>query len=188
MSENVFYTSPNGDRWLLIRTGNVVMVEHRPNSGSGGRASQVSVRDFLAAANMGPEHQMLRSMQVEQQPEVAVVASGSSRRSVKAAYVARFSYDFHPVDRDKAMQFISRELKGAQDLGLPARILVPFTRGPGCASLHFEIELVNLDQLQVFRRRSVGGDASQASEWIHAFSSILQRPPVIDILTVHDSA
>lgn len=188
MSESAFYTSPNGDRWLLIRTGNVVMVEHRPNPASGGRASQVSVDDFLLPANVGPEHQTLRNMRVEQEPAAAMAAPGSSRRSVNAAYVARFSYDFHPVDRDKAMQFISRELRGAQDMGLPARILVPFTRGPGSASLHFEIELVSLDQLQEFRRRSVGGDTSQASEWIHAFSSILQRPPTIEILTVHDSA
>jgi hypothetical protein len=46
-------------------------------------------------------------------------------------YVARFSYDVLPVDRQHALDFIRRELQAAQQSGLTARILVPLTRSPG---------------------------------------------------------
>src|SRR5437660_6029761 len=72
-------------------------------------------------------------------------------------YVARFSYDVLPVNRQQALDFIRRELQAAQQSGLAARILVPLTRGQGGgAALQFEVELANLDQLDQFRNRGVG--------------------------------
>ena len=44
-------------------------------------------------------------------------------------YLARFSYDLLPVDRDRAMGFIRREVDAARVEGLNARLLVPLTRG-----------------------------------------------------------
>src|ERR1700709_2685236 len=111
MSEEMFYTSPNGDRWVMIRNDNVPVVEHRPNAGSGGRISRVSVSDFLAPGNSGPEHKMLRSMQPEPSPQPIPPSADFSQEETKPTYVARFSYDFHPADRDKAMEFIKRELE-----------------------------------------------------------------------------
>src|SRR5882762_47586 len=67
-------------------------------------------------------------------------------------YVARFSYDVLPVNRQQALDFIRRELQAAQQSGLTARILVPLTRGQGGGgALQFEVELANLDQLDQFR-------------------------------------
>ena len=48
-------------------------------------------------------------------------------------YIARFSYDVMPADRDNAMRFIRREVAAAQGQGLAARLLVPLTRGEGGA-------------------------------------------------------
>jgi len=60
-------------------------------------------------------------------------------------YVARFSYDVLPVNRQQALEFIRRELQAAEQSGLNARILVPLTRGRGGgAALQFEVELANL--------------------------------------------
>ena len=96
-------------------------------------------------------------------------------------YLARFSYDLLPVDRDRAMGFIRREVEAAQAEGLSARLLVPLTRGEGGAALQFEVELTSLDQLEGLRHR---GDGKQAGEWMHAFSEILTAPPAVEILRV----
>src|SRR5215216_3338768 len=56
-------------------------------------------------------------------------------------YIARFSYDVLPVNRQRAIDFIRKELKAAEGNGLKSRMLVPFTRGPAGAALQFEIEL-----------------------------------------------
>jgi hypothetical protein len=44
-------------------------------------------------------------------------------------YIARFSYDVLPVNRERAMEFIRNEVEAARSSGLSARLLVPFTRG-----------------------------------------------------------
>ena len=36
-----------------------MVVSHEPNASSGGKASQIEIRDFLAKQNQGPEHQAL---------------------------------------------------------------------------------------------------------------------------------
>ena len=98
-------------------------------------------------------------------------------------YLARFSYDVLPVDRQRAMDFIRREVQAARDNGLNARLLVPLTRGLGDAALQFEVELTSLDQLDRFRHRGVGS-SDETGDWMHAFSEILLSPPAVEILRV----
>lgn len=108
-------------------------------------------------------------------------------------YLARFSYDVLPVNRDRAIDFIRGEVAAAGQNGLSARLLVPLSRGKACPALQFEIELTSLDQLETFRRQgqSSQGQSSQgqsstkdAGEWMRAFSEILTAPPIVEILRV----
>lgn len=96
-------------------------------------------------------------------------------------YLARFSYDVLPVNRDRAIGFIRRETEAAKKDGLNARVLVPLTRGPNGAALQFEVELNSLDQLDQFRQRGVGS-ASETGNWMRDFSEVLVRPPEVEIL------
>ena len=102
-------------------------------------------------------------------------------------YLARFSYDVLPVDRQRAIDFIRRETKAARGDCLNARMLVPLTRGHGQgAALQFEVELKNLDQLDQFRNRGVGS-TEETANWMHAFSEILTAPPCIEILRIDEA-
>lgn len=103
-------------------------------------------------------------------------------------YLARFSYDVLPVDRQRAMGFIRREIAAARDNGLRARMLVPLTRGhhDGVA-LQFEVELTSLDQLDQFRSHGVGS-GEETGNWMHAFSEVLTTPPSVEILRVDEAA
>ena len=96
-------------------------------------------------------------------------------------YLARFSYDVLPVNRQRAIDFIRREVAAAKATGTRARLLVPLTRGQGGAGLQFEVELTSLDQLEGLRHR---GDGKDAAEWMHAFSEVLTAPPAVEILRV----
>jgi hypothetical protein len=97
-------------------------------------------------------------------------------------YLARFSYDVRPVDRQRAIEFIRREVEAARGKGLNARLLVPLTRGHGNGTaLQFEVELTGLDQLDQFRNRGVGS-AEETGDWMHAFSEVLTAPPCVEIL------
>jgi hypothetical protein len=98
-------------------------------------------------------------------------------------YLARFSYDVLPVNRQRAIEFIRGEVEAARASGLKARLLVPLTRPHGGAALQFEVELTSLDQLEDFRHRGAGSSKDTA-EWMHAFSEILINPPAVDILRV----
>jgi hypothetical protein len=71
-------------------------------------------------------------------------------------YLARFSYDVLPINRHRAMELIRREVAAARQSNVKARLLVPLTRGQGGASLQFEVEMTDLDQLDQFRRRGIG--------------------------------
>lgn len=103
-------------------------------------------------------------------------------------YLARFSYDVLPVDRQRAIEFIRREVKAARDTRLNARMLVPLTRGRGDgAALIFEVELTNLDRLDQFRNRGVGSEA-ETGNWMHGFSEVLRCPPCVEILRVDEMA
>ena len=102
-------------------------------------------------------------------------------------YLARFSYDVAPVNRQRAIEFIHREIEAARGIGLDARMLVPLTRGhSGGAALQFEVELTNLDQLDQFRNRGVGS-TEETGNWMHAFSEILTAPPCVEILRIEEA-
>ena len=103
-------------------------------------------------------------------------------------YLARFSYDVLPANRQRAIDFIRREVEDARGNGLNARMLVPLTRGPGGAALQFEVELTQLDQLDRFRNRGVGSSEETTSSWMHAFSEILLAPPGVEVLRVDSMA
>ncbi|ACL63157.1 hypothetical protein [Methylobacterium nodulans] len=100
-------------------------------------------------------------------------------------FLARFSYDVLPVNRQQAIEHIRREIEAARANGLKARLLVPLTRVQRCAALQFEVELTNLDQLDQFRRGGVGSEG-ETSEWMRSFSDILQSPPLVEILRAED--
>ena len=96
-------------------------------------------------------------------------------------YLARFSYEIKPVDRDRAVALIRREVDSAAANGLKARLLVPLTRALGGAALQFEVELTSLDQMDSFRHEA----ASQGSgDWMREFSQILISPPAVEMLRV----
>lgn len=95
-------------------------------------------------------------------------------------YLARFSYDIKPADRDHAVQLIRREVETAAANGLKARMLVPLTRASGGPALQFEVELTSLDQLDRFRQKT----ARDGEDWIREFSRILITPPAVEVLRV----
>jgi len=97
-------------------------------------------------------------------------------------YLARFSYDVLPVNRQRAIEFIHREVEAARGKGLNARLLVPLTRGHGNGpALQFEVELTDLDQLDQFRKSGVGSK-QETGNWMHAFSEVLTAPPGVEVL------
>jgi hypothetical protein len=101
-------------------------------------------------------------------------------------YVARFSYDFLPANRQRALEFMRQELQSARAAGLAGRILVPLTRGQGVgAALQFEVELTSLDQLDQFRNKG-GGTSDETHNWMHEFSKILTAPPAVEILRAEE--
>jgi hypothetical protein len=101
-------------------------------------------------------------------------------------YLARFSYELLPINRQRALDFIRREVEAARSNGLNARLLIPLTRGHGDrTALQFEVELQGLDQLDQFRSRGIGS-RQETGNWMHAFSEVLTAPPSVEILHVDD--
>lgn len=96
-------------------------------------------------------------------------------------YLARFSYDIRPADRDRAIELILREVEGATAKGLKARLLVPLTRALGGPGLQFEVELTSLDQLEGLRQDTQEGSTG---DWMREFSAILLSPPGVEVLRV----
>ena len=101
-------------------------------------------------------------------------------------YLARFSYDIAPSNRQRALQSIHQELDAARKKGLDARILIPLTRAHGGPALQFEVSLESLDQLDEFRQQGSGGPKG-TSKWMQAFSEILLSPPAVEILRVDEA-
>jgi hypothetical protein len=53
------YSSPNGDRWYLLRDASgEIFVRHEANVESGGNVAHIEIGDFLSSGR-GPEHQEL---------------------------------------------------------------------------------------------------------------------------------
>jgi hypothetical protein len=56
-----FYSSENGDQWLLIGGGtDNAIVRHQPNASSGGQSRDVPLRDFLFREHNTPQGAALR--------------------------------------------------------------------------------------------------------------------------------
>ena len=102
-------------------------------------------------------------------------------------YIARFSYDILPANRQQAIALIERAVAGAQARGLAARLLIPLTRAPGGPALQYEVELDSLNMLDDFRSSSIGS-AESTGEWMHEFSALLTTPPAVEILRVAEKA
>jgi hypothetical protein len=100
-------------------------------------------------------------------------------------YLARFSYDVAPANRERALKSMRQELAAARKKGLDARILIPLTRAHGGPALQFEVALTKLDQLEEFRHRGTGSK-DKAGGWMHAFSEILLAPPAVEILRTEE--
>lgn len=61
--ERVFYTSENGDRWLLLSNDNdIVSVRHVPNVSSGGEGRTIELGAFLIEERHSPQNQALRAL------------------------------------------------------------------------------------------------------------------------------
>jgi hypothetical protein len=100
-------------------------------------------------------------------------------------YVARFSYSVLPVNRQRAIEFIEREVAAARRNQLEARLLIPLTRGQGGPALQFEVELRSLDQFDQFRDRGIESP-EQTGDWMHAFSELLLCPPEVELFRVQE--
>jgi hypothetical protein len=98
-------------------------------------------------------------------------------------YIARFSYAVLPVNRQRAIDLIRREIEAAQRKQLTARLLVPLTRGQGGAALQFEVEIASLEQFDRFREHGMESE-EDTSSWMRAFSEILVAPPEVQLLRV----
>lgn len=98
-------------------------------------------------------------------------------------YLARFSYSVLPINRDRAIAMIEREVKAARDNKLNARLLVPLTRGRDGASLQFEVEVPSLDRFEDFRDHGLGSDDA-TGKWMHEFSEVLTCPPEVELLRI----
>lgn len=64
--DRVFYSSENGDQWVLIDgTGDGATVRHQPNASSGGQSRDVDLKDFLFREHNTPQGAALRRIMEE---------------------------------------------------------------------------------------------------------------------------
>ena len=101
-------------------------------------------------------------------------------------YLARFSYSVLPVHRQRAIDFIRREVEAAGHIPSKARMLVPLTRGQAGRSLQFEVEVASLDEFEEFRERGIESD-KKAADWMREFGEILTSPPAVELLRIQES-
>jgi hypothetical protein len=61
--ERVFYTSENGDRWLLLCSEeDIASVRHIPNAASGGDQKTYELGEFLVEDRHSAQNQALRAL------------------------------------------------------------------------------------------------------------------------------
>lgn len=60
--ERVFYTSQNGDRWMLVTDDDIVSVRHLPNAASGGAGRTIELGAFLTQERHSAQNQALRAL------------------------------------------------------------------------------------------------------------------------------
>lgn len=58
----VFYSSENGDQWLLVGGHAGSIVRHQPNASSGGSMRDVPLEDYLPREQNTPQGQALRTL------------------------------------------------------------------------------------------------------------------------------
>ena len=56
------YSSSNGDRWLLLKEADRLVVRHVPNPSSGGQSTQFDLEAFLLANRNSPQGMALIEM------------------------------------------------------------------------------------------------------------------------------
>ena len=98
-------------------------------------------------------------------------------------YLARFSYAIRPIDRERAVGLLAREVSAAREQGLEARLLIPLTRPPGGGALQVEVVLPNLDRFETFRDEGMGG-AEETRTWVRDLSELLLEPPSVELLRI----
>ena len=91
------------------------------------------------------------------------------------------------INRQRAIDFIHREVQAARRNQPNARLLVPLTRGQGGAALQFEVGLPNLDRFDQFRERGIQSN-EETGTWMHAFSEILTASPEVELLRMEPFA
>jgi hypothetical protein len=101
-------------------------------------------------------------------------------------YVARFSYNIRPVDRDRAIALLRQEVAAATGQGLDARLLIPLTRPPGGAALQYVVFLDDLDTFETFRDSGMGGEEATRA-WLRELSEILLEPPTVELLRIDEA-
>jgi hypothetical protein len=98
-------------------------------------------------------------------------------------YLARFSNDVAPANRERALKSMRRSsMPHARRGWMP---VIPLTRAHGGPALQFEVALTGLDQLEEFRHRGAGSK-DKTNDWMHAFSEILLAPPAVEILRTEE--
>lgn len=61
--ERVFYTSENGDRWLLLSgADDIASIKHIPNAASGGEERTFELGGFLMEHRHSAQNQALRAL------------------------------------------------------------------------------------------------------------------------------
>ncbi len=101
-------------------------------------------------------------------------------------YVARFTYSIKPIDRERALALLTKEVEAARGQGLEARLLVPLTRPPGGGALQYELVASDLNAFEAFREQGVGGEAGTRA-WLRDLSAILLEPPAVELLRVTEA-
>jgi hypothetical protein len=102
-------------------------------------------------------------------------------------YVARFSYNFKPIDRDRAVILLEQEVAAARAQGLETRLLIPLTRPPGGGALQVDVLLPNLDRFETFRGEGLGSEEG-TRDWLRELSTILLEPPTVELLRIAGTA
>ena len=101
-------------------------------------------------------------------------------------YLARFSYDIKPIDREHALGLLSREVAAARQQGLEARLLIPLTRAPSGGALQVEVLVPTLDRFETFREVGLGS-SEETRAWMRELSQVLLEPPAVELLRVAET-
>ena len=90
----VFYSSENGDEWLLVCDGDLVLVRHQPNAASGGRARDIDPGAFLSREENTPQNRALRELLSSLVPEQPSFGEGDLLNALRGTSVSCGSHVF----------------------------------------------------------------------------------------------